>query len=326
MLTIGSLKISPPLVAAPMAGLSHRAFRRLLAELGGVGLYNTEMLSARALRHEAPGKSLHVSRSGGDRPLCLQIFASRPEEIGPAVKQGNVWAPEVWDLNFGCPAPEIVKQGAGSALMADAATARGMAREMRRCVRGPLIFKIRAFRERDRYLELLDVLSGEGADALVIHARAPGEKYGRPARWEKIAAAARRLSLPIIGNGDVRDTADVRRMLETTGCRGVMIGRAAVERPWIFREASALFGASLPPLVFRRKSDVFLRLARLLSEELPPPRDLYRLREFGVYFARNFKFGHQLWKRIHNAQSMAEAAEKTEEFCRRHCGEDLLHE
>ena len=309
-----------------MAGLSHRAFRRLLAELGGVGLYNTEMLSARALRHEIPGRSLHVSRSGCDRPLCLQIFASRPEEIGPAVDRGEAWAPEVWDLNFGCPAPEIVKQGAGSALMANAATARSMAREMRRCVRGPLIFKIRTFREGGRYLELLDVLAGEGADALVVHARSPGEKYGRPARWEKIAEAARRLSLPVIGNGDVRDAGDVSRMLEMTGCRGVMIGRAAVERPWIFREAASLFGASLPPLVFRRKSEVFLRLARLLSEELPPPRDLYRLKEFGVYFARNFKFGHPLWKRIHNARSMDEAVEKTEEFCRRHEEEDELCE
>lgn len=326
MLSIGRLEISPPLVAAPMAGLSHRAFRRLLAELGGVGLFNTEMLSARALRHESPGKSLHVSPSGSDRPLCLQVFASRPEEIGPAVERGETWAPDVWDLNFGCPAPEIVKQGAGSALMASPDAARSMAREMRRCVRGPLTFKIRAFREKDRYWELLDILAGEGADALVVHARAPGEKYGRPAQWEKIAEAAGRLSIPVIGNGDVRDAGDVSRMLETTGCRGVMIGRAAVECPWIFREAASRFGSSLPPLAFRRKSEILLRLACLLSEELPPPRDLYRLKEFGVYFARNFKFGHQLWKKIQNARTMDEAGEKTTEFCRRHEGEDSLHE
>jgi nifR3 family TIM-barrel protein len=326
MLSIGKLEISPPLVAAPMAGLSHRAFRRLLSELGGVGLFNTEMLSARALRHGSPWKSLHVSPSGSDRPLCLQIFASRPEEIGPAVERGEIWAPEVWDLNFGCPAPEIVKQGAGSALMASPATARSMAQEMRHRVRGPLVFKIRAFREKDLYRELLDILAGEGADALVVHARAPGEKYGRPAKWEKIAEAAERLSIPVIGNGDVSDAGDVSRMLETTGCRGVMIGRAAVERPWIFREAASRFGASLPPLAFRRKSEVFLRLAHLLAEELPPPRDLYRLKEFGVYFARNFKFGHQLWKKIHNARTMDEAGEKTAEFCRRHEGEDSLHE
>jgi tRNA-dihydrouridine synthase len=210
--------------------------------------------------------------------------------------------------------------------MGNAGLARAMAAEMRRCVEGPLVFKIRAFREQDRYLELLDILAGEGADALVIHARTPGEKFGRPARWERIAEASRRLAIPVVGNGDVRGAGDVRRMLQETDCRGVMIGRAAVERPWIFREAAALFGAPLPAPKFRRKSAVFLRLAHLLGEELPPPKDLYRLKEFAVYFARNFKFGHQLWKAVHNARSMEEATDEAQGFCRRHEEEDGLHE
>jgi nifR3 family TIM-barrel protein len=309
-----------------MAGLTHVALRRLLAELGGVGLYYSEMLSARALRHETPAGSSRLSFSGEDRPLCVQIFASEPGQIGPAVDRGAAWAPEAWDLNFGCPAPEIVKQGAGSALMQKPGLARRMAAEMRRCVKGPLLFKIRALEERRRFFELTDILVGEGADALVVHARNPGQKLGRPARWEYIGEVSSRLSIPVIGNGDVRCGADVIRMREVTGCSGVMIGRAAVERPWIFREAARLHGVSLPPLRYRWKSEIFLRLAELLAEEMEHPRDLYRLREFAGYFSRNFKFGHQLWKAVNNAGSAAEAGGKVEEFCRRHEEENTLHE
>ena len=319
-------RIFPPLVLAPMAGLTHVALRRLLAELGGVGLYYSEMLSARALRHETPAGSSRLSRSGEDRPLCVQIFASEPGQIGPAVERGAAWSPEAWDLNFGCPAPGIVKQGAGAALMQRPDLARRMSAEMRRCVKGPLLFKIRVFEERRRFFELTDILAGEGADALVVHARNPGQKLGRPARWEYIAEASSRLSIPVIGNGDVRCGADVIRMREVTGCSGVMIGRAAVERPWIFREAAGLLGAPLPSLRYRRKSEVFLRLAELLDEELEHPRDLYRLKEFAGYFSRNFKFGHQLWKAVNNAGSLEEAAGKAEEFCGRHEEEDDLRE
>jgi nifR3 family TIM-barrel protein len=326
MLTVGPFSVRPPLVAAPMAGLTHIAFRRLLAELGGVGLFYTEMLSSRALRHEAPSRSSHLVRGGPDRPLCLQIFASRPEEIAPAVEAGGAWEPEVWDLNFGCPAPEILRQGAGSALMESMDGARRMAAEMRRCVKGGLLFKIRVLEDRERFGRFLDMLAAEGADGIVVHARRPKEKLGRPARWERIGEAAARLTIPVIGNGDIRSAADVVRMRETTGCRGVMIGRAAVQRPWIFREAAKALGAPVPRLRYRRMSEVFLRFSQLLDEAFEPPRNLYRLKEFASYFAGNFKFGHQLWKEVHNARSMEEGVRQAEDFCRRHEEEDRLVE
>jgi tRNA-dihydrouridine synthase len=113
-------------------------------------------------------------------------------------------------------------------------------------------------------------------------------------------------------------------MMETTGCRGVMIGRGAVERPWIFRRAARLFDAPVPSMPFGRKSEVFRRLSELLSETMEPPRDLYRLKEFTVYFARNYKFGHQLWKIVHNAVEMTEAVDGAEAFFRRQGDEDIL--
>ncbi len=321
---IGRLRVFPPLFMAPMAGLTHTSFRRLLSELGGAGLFYTEMLSARALRHETPEKSRHLRGSGESRPFCLQIFASEPSQIAPAVERGELWRPDAWDLNLGCPAPEIVKQGAGSALLRNPARAREMAAAMRRAVDGPLLFKVRVQESRERTMAVLEMLEGEGADAVVVHARTAGERFGRPARWERLAGLSQRLSIPVIGNGDITGPEDPLRMLEATGCSGAMIGRAAVARPWTFRWAARYFGAKVPPLRFRTKSSVFLRMVELLQEELEPPRDLYRLKAFAVYFAKNFKFGHQLWKFINRTGTVEEASAEAMAFFRRNGDEDVL--
>jgi tRNA-dihydrouridine synthase B len=300
-LEIGSLRVFPPLILAPMAGLTHAPLRRLLGELGGVGLFYSEMLSARALRHETPGTSRHIAAAEQARPLCLQIFAAEPEQIAPAVRAGEAWRPEAWDLNFGCPAPEILKQGAGAALARDLGRAWRMAEAMRAAAPGPLIFKIRAEEDRGRLIDFVQMLQSAGADAIAVHGRTAREKLCRPAHWEPIAAVAAAVRIPVIGNGDVRSPEDAERMLAETGCRGVMIGRAAAERPWIFREIAARWGVPVPPLSLRTRGAVYRRLSGLLREHYPHPRDLYRLREFTGYFAKNYKFGHQLWKEIQNA-------------------------
>ncbi len=306
-LEIGALRVFPPLALAPMAGLTHVPLRRLLAELGGVGLYYSEMLSARALRGEVPGRSRVLSAAEKGRPLCLQIFAAEPDQIAPAVAAGEAWRPEVWDLNFGCPAPEIMKQGAGAALARDLGRAWSMASAMRAAAPGPLVFKIRAEEDRERLLEFARLLEAAGADAIVVHGRTAREKLCRPARWEPIAAVAAAVRIPVIGNGDVRSAADAGRMLAETGCRGVMIGRMAAERPWIFREIARSWGLPVPPLRLRTRGAVYRRLAKLLREHYGAPRDLYRLREFTEYFAKNYKFGHQLWKEVLNAPEIGTA-------------------
>ncbi len=325
-LEIGQLRVRPPLVMAPMAGITHAAFRRLLAELGGVGFFYSEMLSARALRHEVPGKSHVLPARKEGYPLCLQIFSEQTELIGPAVASGQSWGPAAWDLNLGCPAPEIVKQGAGSALLSDPDRARRLAVAMREAVPGPLLFKIRAQENRERFLDFAAMLQDAGADAIVLHARTASQKLGRPARWEYISDLVERLDIPVIGNGDIHAPEDALRMVSRTGCRGVMIGRGAVTRTWIFHRSARLFGVDSQDLGFRSKSEVFLRLVELLREEFSHPRDLYRLRKFTVYFSRNYKFGHQFWKEIHNSRDLKEAEERARAFFERQGEEDMIGE
>ncbi len=316
-LQIGPLRIDPPLVLAPMAGLTHPPLRTLLAELGGVGLFYTEMLSARALRHEVPATSRLLSRAEPGRPLCLQLFAAEPEQIAPAVASGEAWRPQCWDLNFGCPAPEIMRQGAGAALARDLARAWRMAEAMRAAIRGPLLFKIRGEDDRERLLEFARMLEAAGADGLVVHGRTAREKLCRPARWEHVAAVADAVRIPVVGNGDVRCAEDAGRLLAATGCRGVMIGRAAAERPWVFREVAVAWGRPVPPLRLRTRAALYRRLVRLLRECFGHPRDLYRLREFTTYYARNWKFGHQLWKEVQNAPEAGQALRRARAFMAR---------
>jgi nifR3 family TIM-barrel protein len=313
-LVIGALHIDPPLLLAPMAGLTHAPLRRLPAELGGVGLFYSEMLSARALPHEIPGRSRMLAPVERGRPLCLQLFAAEPEQIAPAVAAGMAWRPEAWDLNFGCPAPEILRQGAGAALARDLGRAWRMAEAMRQAVPGPLIFKIRAEEDAVRLLEFARMLEAAGADAIVVHGRTAREKLCRPARWAPIAAVAAAVRVPVIGNGDVRSAADAERLLAETGCAGVMIGRAAAERPWVFREIAAGWGLPVPPLRLRTRGAVYRRLAKLVREHFDHPRDLYRLREFTGYFAKNYAFGHQFWKGVQNAVDIGAARRLAKDF------------
>jgi nifR3 family TIM-barrel protein len=324
--SVGGLRLSPPLVMAPMAGLTNIAFRRLLAELGGVGLFYSEMLSARALVSEKPGQSSYLAETEAGRPLCTQIFAARPGDIAPAVEKGEEWSPDAWDLNLGCPAPSVVKQGAGSALLEDGRRVREMARAMRRSVRGPLIFKIRVLGDEDRFRDILAMLVDEGADAIVVHGRYPREKLGRPSRQGKIRFAASVAGIPVVGNGDVTNASGALSLMERTGCAAVMIGRGGVARPWLFREAATAFKAKLPPLLMRTKSEVFVRMAELLQECYGTPGDMPRLRTFAKYFASNYKYGHQFWKTINSAGSVEEAAERAVSFGVRQGSEDRLYE
>jgi len=182
-----------------------------------------------------------------------------------------------------------------------------MAEAMRSAAPGPLIFKIRAEEDRARLLDFVQMLEAAGADAIVVHGRTAREKLCRPAHWEPIAAVAAAVRIPVIGNGDVRSPEEAERMFAETGCRGVMIGRGAAERPWIFREIAARWGVPVPALRLRTRSAVYRRLAKLLREHYGHPRDLYRLREFTGYFAKNYKFGHQLWKEVQNAPEVRTA-------------------
>jgi nifR3 family TIM-barrel protein len=303
-----------------MAGLSHSAFRQLVAKFGGCGLFYTEMLSARSLPFEAPGASPWLARGPGERPIIYQLLVSHPEEVPPALATIHACGVDGVDINMGCTAALIIKRGGGIALMKEPARARAIIKAVRQETNLPLLAKVRLGWSLDweSFSGFCTMLQDGGVDAVVVHPRLKEDRLKRPARWEYIARTKELLRIPVIGNGDVDSPEGAARMFRQTGCDAVMIGRAAARQPWLFRDvATSLWGDAPipstpdPPAAFRD----FLAL---LDATLPAEYRLPLLRHFIVYFAENYAFGHTLWRVVHNAKSIAEAAAYADAFFQDH--------
>lgn len=313
---IGNLNISPPLAVAPMVGLSHSALRSVICELGGAGLFFTEMLSAKRIPNENENISPPLIKSCSERPLFYQIFLSEPSVIVPALKKLHSFKADGIDLNFGCPAPSLLKSGAGCALTRNHDKVKEIIGKVRSNTKLPLTVKIRLGEtlNQSRYLELCRIVEGEGADCLTVHARLNNEKFCRKPRWEWIGRAKESVKIPVIANGGIFSCEDAKKCLDISGADGLMIGRGAVETPWIFSDiASTLY--QLP----KKKNSVslmyvYFRFASFLQKRFAKERRLGRLKQFTHYYAKSFKFGHQLSTVIQNSSTMEDALEHASEF------------
>lgn len=308
---IGNIDISPPLALAPMVGLSHSALRSVISELGGAGLYFTEMLSAKRLPHENENVSPCLIRTESESPLFYQLFLHEPSVILPAIDKLESIGADGIDINLGCPAPRMLKSGAGCALSDNHDTVKKILSLLRSNTRLPLTVKIRLGNVQNelRYFDLCRLIEGEGADCLTIHARFNDEKFCRKPRWTWIAKAKEKVQIPVFANGGIFSCEDARKCLEISGADGIMLGRGAVEKPWIFAKIAATL-YNIPkmnkPLSL---THVYFRFATLLQNRFTCERRLGRLKQFTHYYARSYKYGHQLASAVQNSSSMEEALE-----------------
>lgn len=313
---IGTVTIDPPLVLAPMAGLTHVALRQIVASFGGCGLYVSEMLSTRSILHHDITQDIYVPHLTNERPFFYQIFGSDPREMALAVKvlenigdeQGR--GPDGIDINMGCGAPAIRKKGAGAGLMQNVELAKRIVSACRAATRLPLTAKIRlGWEENSSDLVMFAVnLQEEGIDAITLHPRLAKEKFKKSARWEYVRILKEELSIPVIGNGDIRTPEDVKRRLSETNCDGVMIGRAAVTRPWIFRDCVNGEKAEVD------LEEIFIQFVALLIAHFPPECRFVRLKNFVNYFAQNFSYGHILKYRVLNARTFEKGVAEARAF------------
>ncbi len=316
---IRNLHIGPPLLLAPMAGLTHSALRTLLLSYGGVGLLATEMLSARSLPVENEQVSPYLVRTVEEHPLSYQLLLTAEEQVEPAMEALHRLRADVVDLNFGCPAPRVRKAGGGSALMDDPARVRRLVRRVRKATTLPLTAKIRLGEELDRekLCGFCRMLEDEGIDLLTVHARLRGESFGRKPRWPRVAEVKAVLSIPVVANGGIFSVDDARRCLEQSGADGLMIGRAAARYPWIFAQvARGLYNLDIP------EPDIcppvaYGRFVAALQARFRPERRLGRLKEFTHYFAVNYAFGHHLATAVQRSGSIEEAWSVAMDFFRR---------
>ena len=239
MRLIGPYPLKNPYLLAPMAGVSEMPFRVLALEMGAA-LCPTELVSAQGLMR-ANSRTLRYLRhdSRVEHPYSLQIFGGEPEVMAQAALIGQQWGAQIIDINMGCPVKKVTKSGAGSALLCDPIRAGQIVRAIRQATGLPVTAKIRSGWDHSsrNYLDVAGELQAAGCAALAVHPRTRTQGYAGSADWQVIADLKRQLRwMPIIGNGDVRTPQDARRMQEMTGCDFVMIGRAALGNPWIFRQ------------------------------------------------------------------------------------------
>lgn len=247
---IGEIVIDPPVMLAPMAGVSNRAFRALARD-EGARLCVTEMVNANALLHHSAKSYWLMELDPDESPVGIQIAGSDPEVMARAAVEAEAHGANVIDINMGCPVPKVVKNGDGSALLSDPDGAVRVAKAVVDAVSVPVTVKVRAGWDRDSITApvLAERFEAAGVRAIAIHARTRSDLYVRPANWEYIRQVKERTALPVIGNGDVKTPEDAVRMLETTGCDGVMVGRASFGDPWIFRRIAHFLqtGTELDP-------------------------------------------------------------------------------
>ncbi len=314
-LSIGELTISPPLALAPMVGLSHSALRTLVLELGGVGLLFTEMLSVTRLPEENAAVSPFLLRYPEEQPLFYQLFVSPGQDVLPAVDRLHQLGAQGVDLNLGCPAPNLRKQGAGCALTNDHEQVRHIVAQLRAATSLPLSAKIRlgASLNEDELLDFCRMLEGEGVDLLSVHGRLHKEKFCRRPRWDWIGKVKAAVNIPVLANGGIFSVEEARRCLDISGADGLMLGRGAVGQPWLLADiAREIYG--LPCLASSLSlADIYSRFVHLL-ERFRPERRLGRLKQFTHYYGRNFTFGHHLAIAVQTSSSVEQAFDRAQQF------------
>jgi nifR3 family TIM-barrel protein len=291
---IGPMNVWPPVVLAPRAGVTHDPFRAICRRFGA-GLYVSEMITARPLV-EGRDKTLKLADFGPDEsPRSLQLYGVDPHYVGEAVKrlvgEGKV---DHIDMNFGCPVRKVTRKGGGAAIPVKP---RLLANIVRAAVTNagavPVTIKFRSGVDDDllTFRAAGRIGQEEGCKAVALHARTAAQLYDGAARWHHIAELKAALRIPVLGNGDIWEAGDALRMMRTTGCDGVVVGRGCLGRPWLFRDLADVFDGRDPenPPPFGVVTDVMLEHAALLADWFGEAPALRAFRRHATWYTKGFR-------------------------------------
>ena len=292
---LGPFSFDAPVFLAPMAGVTDTAYR-IIAHDMGCPLCYAEMVSSQGIHFKNERTLSMLASEPAERPLAMQIFAATPEMAAEAAAYvEELGTADILDFNMGCPAPKIVKNGEGSALMRDPERATAILTAVRKAVKMPLSVKMRIGWDESsiNVVDLAKRAEAAGVDAITVHGRTREQFYRGHADWEKIGEVRRAVSIPVIANGDVRTYDDLDRIREVTGCEAVMVGRAAQGNPWIFRQLTHYLrtGERLPGPTMRERAEVIVRHLDLLLKykgDYVGPREM---RKHATWYTRGIVHG-----------------------------------
>jgi len=313
------LTILNPWILAPMAGITDQYFRLILKRIGGVGMVTMEFISSEALTRGSEKTRQMMQFSEEERPLAIQIYGSHPGRMADAADFVQALGADVVDINMGCPANKVLKGCAGAALMGDPDLARDIVRACRARVTIPLTVKFRVGLDHARanYLELGTICEGEGADAVALHGRTARQMFSGKADREPVRRLKEKLKIPVSGNGDVETPADAMELWRATGCDGVMIGRAAIKNPWLFRQIAAVRSGVVPvePSLAERR-DLILYHFELLRDREEERHALHKIRTFTGWYTHGLPNGRILRQKINALETVPQFLDSIEDFFR----------
>ena len=315
-LKIGNVKLENNILLAPMAGITDLAFRKICKDFGA-GLVCTEMLSSKAIFYNDSKTKLLMNTSGEKRPIAFQLFGSDEEAMGYATKYISNLA-DIIDINMGCPAPKVVKNGDGSKLLLDIKKAEKIITSVIKNTNKPVTLKIRKGWDLEHVvaIEFAQMAESLGVSAITIHGRTRSEYFSGNVDLEVIKKVKNSVKIPVIGNGDITDEDSALKMFEYTGVDGIMLGRATLGHPWIFSQIIHFLetGNKLPEISNSTKLEIIKKHISLELEQKPETIAIKELRKHISAYTKNLKNSSGFRNKINKIENKEELLNELNQY------------
>lgn len=306
---IGNVRVEHPIGLAPLAGVTDLVFRSLCRKMGA-GLVCSEMVSAKAIVYKNKNTAALLRSEKDEHPSAVQLFGSDPESIAQAAEMIREFPFDIVDFNMGCPVPKVVKNGEGSALMTNPKAAEAALRALVKAAGKPVTVKIRAGfqNESKNAAEIAKIAQDCGVSAVAVHGRTREQYYSGKADWNIIKEVKKAVSIPVFGNGDVIDGISAKKMLEETGCDGILIGRGAMGNPWIFHQIRRYLeeGIEEGKPSSEEIISMLLQHAKLLVEANGELIGIRQMRSHAAWYMKGFPNAAKLRGRVNTIETLAD--------------------
>lgn len=316
MLKIGDVTLENNVILAPMAGVTDLPYR-LLSREQGAGLVCMEMVSAKAILYKNRNTREMLEVRQEERPVSLQLFGSDPKIISDIAAQLEEGPYDIFDVNMGCPVPKIVRNGEGSALMQNPKLVEEILSSLVKAVKKPVTVKIRKGFDEDHVnaVEIAKIAESCGVAAVAVHGRTREQYYSGKADWDIIRRVKEAVQVPVIGNGDVFSAADAKRMVEETGCDGIMVARGAKGNPWIFKQIAAFLdtGEQVEKPSPGELKAMILRHGRMMVEFKGEMAGMREMRKHVAWYTAGYPNSAALRNDINCVETLEELVELIED-------------